>query len=60
MDTASSLLKMAVAVIQDITERKLAQQALEKFSRGLIEVQEAERQTIARELHDEIGQVLTR
>jgi PAS domain S-box-containing protein len=49
----------SVAVIQDITERKLAQQALEKFSRRLIEVQETERQNIARELHDEIGQLLT-
>ena len=49
----------SVAVIQDITERRLAQQALEKFSRRLIEAQETERRTIARELHDEIGQVLT-
>ncbi len=44
---------------RDITERKRAQEAMRSYSRRLIEVQEAERQNIARELHDEIGQVLT-
>ena len=44
---------------RDITERKRAQMALQTYSRRLIEAQEAERQRIARELHDEIGQVLT-
>lgn len=43
---------------RDITERKRAQEALETFSRRLIEAQEAERQGIARELHNEIGQLL--
>ena len=46
-------------VVRDITERKRAQEALRTYSRRLIEAQEAERQHIARELHDEIGQVLT-
>ncbi len=51
---------------QDITARKEAEAAvraagerLELLSRRLIEVQEAERRHLARELHDEIGQTLT-
>jgi two-component system sensor histidine kinase UhpB len=50
----------------DITERKHAEeelgrrtQQLEVLSRKLIEAQEAERRAVARELHDDFGQVLT-
>jgi two-component system sensor histidine kinase UhpB len=50
----------------DITERKRAEeelgrraQQLEALSRRLIEAQEAERRAVARELHDDFGQVLT-
>ena len=46
-------------VARDITDRKRAREALRTYSQRLIEAQEAERQVIARELHDEIGQVLT-
>jgi PAS domain S-box-containing protein len=46
-------------IARDITERKRAERALRSYSRQLIEAQEAERQHIARELHDQIGQMLT-
>ena len=45
--------------VRDITERKNSQAALQNFSRRLMTVQEAERQRLSRELHDEIGQALT-
>jgi PAS domain S-box-containing protein len=40
----------------DLTERKLAEEALSSVSRRLIEAQEEERARIARELHDDISQ----
>jgi len=40
-------------------EVRVGRERLEALSRRLLEVQEAERQHIARELHDEIGQALT-
>jgi len=50
----------------DVTERKRAEEELarrarqqEALSRKLIEAQEAERRAVARELHDDFGQVLT-
>lgn len=42
----------------DVTERKLAEDALAGVSRKLIEAQEQERSRIARELHDDINQRL--
>ncbi|MGH9940932.1 MAG: PAS domain S-box protein [Pyrinomonadaceae bacterium] len=57
---------MVIAVIRDITRRKRADAALREsadrlqtLSRRLIEVQEAERRSLALELHDEFGQILT-
>ncbi|HSB82143.1 MAG TPA: PAS domain S-box protein [Candidatus Methylomirabilis sp.] len=40
-------------------EVRVARERLENLSRKLVEIQEAERRHIARELHDEIGQSLT-
>src|SRR5260370_15335128 len=40
----------------DVTERKLAEEALSSVSRRLIEAHEEERAWIARELHDDINQ----
>ncbi|HXW54591.1 MAG TPA: PAS domain S-box protein [Candidatus Cybelea sp.] len=42
----------------DITDQKLAQEALQKLSGRLIEAQETERSRIARDLHDDISQKL--
>jgi PAS domain S-box-containing protein len=42
----------------DVTDQKLAQDALEQVSGRLIEAQEKERQRIARDLHDDICQRL--
>jgi PAS domain S-box-containing protein len=47
-----------VGMVADITERKLAEAALADVSRRLIEAQEQERNRIARELHDDVGQRL--
>ena len=46
----------ALCVAADITERKLAEEALAGVDRKLIEAQEAERTHIARELHDDVNQ----
>jgi signal transduction histidine kinase len=53
-------------MLLDITERKKAEvdlrsakSRLQRLSRRLLEVQENDRRAIARELHDEIGQILT-
>jgi two-component system sensor histidine kinase UhpB len=54
------------SVWRDITERKRAErqlreqaERLQMLSRRLLDAQESERRAVARELHDEIGQVLT-
>jgi len=40
----------------DVTERKEAEEALRRLPRELINAQEAERQRIGQELHDDVGQ----
>ncbi|HEX7018697.1 MAG TPA: ATP-binding protein [Gemmatimonadaceae bacterium] len=69
---ADGVITGAVVVNEDVTERVRAEDALrkaeaevarharrlERLSRKLIEAQETERRSIARELHDDLGQVL--
>ena len=50
---------MTYDVHLDITARKEADALLKTLSRRMLSVQENERQHLARELHDEIGQLLT-
>jgi PAS domain S-box-containing protein len=46
-------------ILNDITALKKAQDQLRRLSAGILANQEKERSAIARELHDELGQVLT-
>jgi signal transduction histidine kinase len=55
---ANGKLARIVGMAMDITERKLAEEALSMVSSRLIEAQEAERARMGRELHDNIGQRL--
>jgi PAS domain S-box-containing protein len=47
-----------IGMVADVTERKLAEEALSKIGGRLIEAHEEERSRIARDLHDDIGQRL--
>jgi PAS domain S-box-containing protein len=47
-----------IGMVADITERKVAEEALSKVGGRLIEAHEEERSRIARDLHDDIGQRL--
>jgi PAS domain S-box-containing protein len=51
-------LQRIIGMVADVTERKLAEEALSSVSRRLIEAQEQERARIARELHDDLSQRL--
>jgi PAS domain S-box-containing protein len=52
-------MKSACLVATDMTEQKQSQERLLALSHRLLEVQERERRHLARELHDEVGQILT-
>ena len=56
-DSAGQVVRLR-GTVQDITERKLAEEALSSVNGRLIEAQESERARIARDLHDDIGQRL--
>jgi PAS domain S-box-containing protein len=47
---------LIVAMVDDITEKKTAEESLSDMSRKLIQAHEEERTLIARELHDDINQ----
>jgi PAS domain S-box-containing protein len=47
-----------IGMVADVTERKLAEDALSSVSRRLIQAQEQERSRIGRELHDDVNQRL--
>lgn len=48
----------AVETLQDITETKKAEEQIKSLSRQIIGIQEKERESISREIHDNIGQLL--
>ncbi len=54
--TLKGEIKYLVGEVVDVTQRKLADEALSNMNRKLIEGQEQERSRIARELHDDIIQ----
>jgi len=47
-----------IGMVADVTDQKLAEEAVSEMTRKLVETQEQERTRIARELHDDIGQRL--
>jgi signal transduction histidine kinase len=57
-DASGKLVRIA-GFAEDITDMSEANEKLQLLSRRLIELQENERRSLSRELHDEIGQTLT-
>jgi len=56
-DENGKMLRM-IGMVADVTQRKLAEDALSSVSRRLIQAQEQERSRIGRELHDDVNQRL--
>ena len=54
-DSQGRILRI-IGMVADVTDRKLAEEAVSSVSRRLIEAHEEERTWIARELHDDINQ----
>lgn len=58
MKDVSGRLIGAVETLQDITETKNAEEQIKYLSRQIINIQEKERESLSREIHDNIGQLL--
>lgn len=56
---ANNEVKYYLGIVEDITQRKVAEAALRKLTRHLQTAREDERTRIAREIHDELGGALT-
>jgi PAS domain S-box-containing protein len=56
IEAVNGTIDRAACILHDITDRKLAEEALSTMGRRLIEAQEKERAWIARELHDDFNQ----
>jgi signal transduction histidine kinase len=59
MERTRQLTTAYEALQREMAERQRAEEDRTRLSRRLLELQESERRAIARELHDEVGQVLT-
>jgi PAS domain S-box-containing protein len=59
LERTAELVAANESLIEQIAERNRTEAELQRLSHRLVEVQEQERRAIARELHDEIGQILT-
>lgn len=58
-ERTAELSRANILLMEQIAERRRTEEELRSLSNRLVEVQELERRNIARELHDEIGQLLT-
>jgi signal transduction histidine kinase len=59
LQTLGQQIGVAIKNAQLYEQLKASNEQMQALSRRLVEVQESERRSIARELHDEVGQILT-
>jgi PAS domain S-box-containing protein len=59
LQTLGQQIGVAIKNAQLFEQLKASNEQMQALSRQLVEVQESERRSIARELHDEVGQILT-